>query len=62
MKTADQLQANTTPNHKPHESITLKFCPTCGHDNRFLSLGKKHYAGGRICRGVPVEITYMLVE
>jgi hypothetical protein len=46
---------------QPPETVTVRFCPVCGHDDFFRSLGKRHFAGGRLCGGVPVSVTYRRV-
>lgn len=54
---------------KPPETVTLKWCPVCGRDDRLVHLRTLHrpsvdYVGERIkggfCPGEPVELTYML--
>jgi hypothetical protein len=47
---------------KPKQELTFRFCPECGHDDRFTLLNLKHYANGRRCHGVPVVLKYSLVS
>jgi ribosomal protein S27AE len=45
---------------KPPETLTMDFCPKCGHNDQMRELKDRHFAGGRLCPGVPVTVTYKL--
>lgn len=43
----------------PPDAITIRFCPTCGRDDRFGSLGYgSHFSGGKRCPGTVGLVTY----
>lgn len=45
--------------HLPPSTLTIKFCPQCGRDDRFMPFtGKSHFTRGLKCPGIPIEITY----
>jgi hypothetical protein len=46
--------------NRPPLTITLKWCPKCGRDDRVQPFtGKGHYYGGQRCPGTPVMQTYV---
>lgn len=49
-----------TQARQPPEYLTLIFCPKCGYDNRWRVLGPRHFARGRLCTGVVIELSYSL--
>jgi hypothetical protein len=44
--------------HQPPQTLTLRFCPKCGRDNRWTDVHDKHYAQGRLCEGKLITVTY----
>ena len=43
----------------PPASISIRFCPVCGRDDRFQPFtGKSHFAMGDRCSGTPVDVLY----
>jgi len=45
---------------RPPITITMRFCSTCGRDDRFRPfLGKAHYVAGKRCPGTPRVHTYV---
>ena len=43
----------------PPTSLTLWWCGLCNHEVKNHTPGKKHYAWGRVCRGVPHAVIYV---
>lgn len=48
--------------HDPHPppTITMRWCPACGRDDRVAPLSDRHRTGGLRCGGTPVEARYAL--
>lgn len=47
------------------EQMTLIWCPVCGVNDRYSNLKMRpgrHYWGGKLCTGDPVELTYLLAH
>jgi hypothetical protein len=44
--------------HQPPKTLTIRFCPKCGRDNRWTDVHDKHYAQGRLCEGKLITVTY----
>lgn len=44
----------------PPATVTIKWCPVCGRDDRFqVFTGKSHFARGERCSGQPVAVKYV---
>lgn len=45
---------------KPPVTLTMRWCPVCGRDDRFKPFtGKSHFTRGDRCLGKPVVLTYV---
>lgn len=43
----------------PPSSVTIRFCPICGRNDRYVPFtGKAHFSGGAKCPGAVIAITY----
>jgi hypothetical protein len=48
---------------QPPTTMSLVWCPECGHTNRFADLRlnqQRHYSGGKVCPGKPEHLAYVL--
>lgn len=49
---------STTETLEPRLTFTVRWCPTCGRDDRMGTFKNAHYSRGELCSGVPITIEY----
>jgi len=43
---------------RPPEKLKMRFCPACGRNDLMRDFHDKHFAGGKLCPGKPIAVTY----
>lgn len=62
MTTNSTTNAASNQQLEPPQVFKVRWCPTCGRDDRVQMFKNAHYSHGEICRGVPIEIEYSRVS
>ena len=44
--------------HRPRDTVSVTFCPTCERDDRWATLKARHFWHGAICQGKIVKVVY----
>jgi len=60
MITSNQSQPELE--RQPPATMQIRYCQTCGRDDRVSSFKDRHYSRGELCVGVPATLTYALLQ